>query len=227
MKYKYLLFDADNTLLDFNISEENSIKKVLARYNIDTKYHSTFSQINNSLWKDLEKGLVSRKDLRRIRFERLLKAVSRDDLDPSQLDTEYFNEIALQANPYEDSYQTLEKCTQMGYKCYIVTNGSTKTQKSRLEISRLSKFIEASFISEEIGLAKPNKSFFDYVLNDIGAEDKQCLIIGDSLTSDILGGINSGIDTCLLIRQGAIDTSSITPTYTIYKLSELISLLGE
>lgn len=104
--------------------------------------------------------------------------------------------------------------------------GVTRTQQTRLEISGLNPFFKNVFISDEIGYAKPRKEFFDYVINHIKPIRKEeILIIGDSLTSDILGGINSGIDTCLINHYNMKNDTSIQPKYEIRKLTDLYSLL--
>jgi 2-haloacid dehalogenase len=120
-----------------------------------------------------------------------------------------------------------EELAKAGKNLYIITNGHTVTQTKRLKNSNFIKYIKKSFISEQIGYQKPNKEYFDYVLNEINANESECIIIGDSLSSDIKGGINSGIDTCWFNPYNKENTGSVIPTYTVNTFSQIIDILKE
>lgn len=225
--YKFLLFDLDNTLLDFNESERQAICQVLDKYNIPKEFAITFSKINDKLWKILEKGEISREQLKIKRFELLLAQVNRTEIDHKAISDEYFELISNVSIPYDFSYEILQKCRVLDYKIVIVTNGSTYPQEKRINSSGLKNLFDYVFISEKIGASKPSKSFYEYVLSVINAKANQCLIIGDSLTSDILGGVNSGIDTCWYNPNKIKNTNMIIPTYTVNDLNQIFSILGE
>ena len=111
---------------------------------------------------------------------------------------------------------------------FIITNGIKSIQESRLGASPIKKYIEKSYISEEVGFEKPSTGYFDFIKSDIkGFEADKALVIGDSLTSDISGGIAAGIDTCWFNPRNKILPAGITPTYEIHALGELFAILGE
>lgn len=223
-KYSHLLFDADNTLLDFSKSEQIAITEVFDKYNVSLENVELFSRLNDRAWKEYEKGSVSRSELRISRFQSLISHINRFDLDPKVLDSEYFEAMSNTSINVPGSIELCKKCAEMGYKLYIITNGSAYTQNKRINSNVINKYITKAYISEEIGLSKPNKDFFDYVLKDIKASSSDCLIIGDSLTSDIQGGINSSIDTCWYNPLNT-EPKGIAPTYTISDLKQLIHIL--
>jgi 2-haloacid dehalogenase len=201
MKYSTILFDLDDTLLDFGKAEERAVKLLMEKYNIPpTKENrELYIKMNKAKWAALEKHEITRDDLFSKRF------------------TEYFEAVGIVADGIKanDEYITflseghfliegaLEVCEELSKECqlYIITNGAKKAQYGRLTGSPLMKYIKDVFISEEIGADKPDKEFFSYVLERIPEKDiRKIIIVGDSLYSDIAGGINSGIDTCWLNR---------------------------
>lgn len=219
-KYTTLLFDADETLLDFPASEKAALKGVFEAFGIQysEELRSTFSKINSALWKQLEKGLITRDVIRIRRFEQFCEAtcVSAEPKDMSEL---YVKLLGQSCFVYEGAKELCKKLSEK-YELYIVTNGIGTVQQSRLAKSGLLPYFKDVFVSEKIGSQKPEKKFFDFVFENISEKDKsKVVIIGDSMSSDILGGINAGIDTCFFNPLGREEVYS--PTYAVKSFKEL------
>ena len=219
-KYTTLLFDADETLLDFPASEKAALKKVFEVFGIDysEELRATFSKINSALWKQLEKGLITRDVIRIRRFEQFCEA-ARVLADPKDMSEQYVKFLGQSCFVYEGAEELCKKLSEK-YELYIVTNGIGTVQQSRLALSGLLPYFKDVFVSEKIGSQKPEKKFFDFVFENIPEKDKsRVIIIGDSMSSDILGGINAGIDTCFFNPAGREELYS--PTYTVKSYNEL------
>lgn len=222
MKYDFLLFDADDTLLDFKRAEREALSEALKRFGISPTEEliASYSEINDSLWKLLETGGIEKNELRTKRFELFLRKHG-FEADHLQMAAEYTDRLA------EKSYLmpgALEICRYFYGKCriFVITNGIKAVQTGRMNVSPIKRFIERSYISEEVGAEKPSRDFFDRVMNDIeGFECDRALVIGDSLSSDIAGGMAAGIDTCWLNPHSKKCPDIIKPTYEIKCLDEL------
>lgn len=222
--YKHLFFDADNTLFDFNQAEHLALIELFDKYSIPQtdEYFNNYVEINEGCWRELEKGLLDTEALPTERFKRFfdfyhLKADAR---------TAGEDQLAMLSKhgcllPF--AYQALTLLKERGYKLYLITNGYKDVQRGRLKDANLNHFFEAIFISEELGVSKPDKRFFSYIEERVEFNKKEALIIGDSLSSDIALGINVGIDTCYL-DHSKMATSTL-PTFTIHSLEELSTLL--
>ena len=228
MKYEYLLFDADDTLLDFKRSEREALSDSLLKFGIEPtdELISAYSEINDSLWKLLEKGGIEKNKLRVRRYEIFTERFGLD-VDPARLAVEYTDRLAEKSFLMDGA---LRLCRELygRYRLFIITNGIKSIQESRLGASPIKKYIEKSYISEEVGFEKPSTGYFDFIKSDIkGFEADKALVIGDSLTSDISGGIAAGIDTCWFNPRNKILPAGITPMYEIHALGELFAILGE
>lgn len=225
--YRFLLFDADETLFDFHHAEREALRKALLQNGIEysKEYQNLYSKLNLSLWKQLELGNITKQELLATRFCRFFEAAG------IQGDTEAMR-VSFQANLAAEGRLlpgALELCRElsMQFELYLVTNGIAQTQRTRLASSGLQPYLKGVFISEEIGTPKPQKQFFDAVEQSIaGFVKEQALIIGDSLTSDIKGGNLAGIDTCWYNPHGESNDTDAKPTYTIADYKELKKLLG-
>lgn len=225
-KYTTLLFDVDDTLLDFKRAEAESIKYLLKYKNVEPtdELVQLYSQINGDLWRQFELDKVTREELQLLRFERLFLelGMSVDTLECSQIYRKKLNESAYLM---EGARQLLDSLYGK-YKMYIITNGLAKTQHSRLALSDLNKYFDYIFISEEIGYNKPKKGFFDKVYEIIPEKDKsKMLIIGDSLTTDVAGGNNECIDVCWFNFNKKPIPVGYQFDYIINSLGELTKLL--
>ena len=222
--YKYLLFDLDDTLLDFGKAQVLAFKKLLEDENIEYSDESfeKYETINKSLWRSFERGEISNKEVTSERFIRFF-ALFGMKVDGSEVDNRFRSYLAEGNQLFEGIVEMLEKLS-LTHKLYIASNGIGITQHTRLINNNLNKYFDKIFISEEIGSKKPDREFFDIILKEIGVEDKgEVLMIGDTLTSDILGANNVGIDSCLVDIHG-IENSEINPTYKIAKTIDLLNI---
>ena len=223
-KYKYLLFDLDDTLLDFGKAQVLAFKKLLEDENIEYSDESfeKYETINKSLWRSFERGEISNKEVTSERFIRFF-ALFGMKVDGSEVDNRFRSYLAEGNQLFEGIVEMLEKLS-LTHKLYIASNGIGITQHTRLKNNNLNKYFDKIFISEEIGSKKPDREFFDIILKEIGVEDKgEVLMIGDTLTSDILGANTVGIDSCLVDIHG-IENSEINPTYKIAKTIDLLNI---
>ncbi len=220
MKYTTILFDSDDTLLDFKASERQAIYRAfeLADLPFDEEIRAVYSEINHGLWKALERAEISTEELLCERFRRLFERYCYD-YDPSAMNDLYFNCLSETAFTMQGAVEVLEYLSGR-YELDIITNGVGYIQTARLGNADIRKYIKHLFISGEIGISKPHKGFFDYVLSHIDEKDKsKILVIGDSLTSDIKGAINAGLDS-VYIGEGESQA-----TYCVSNILELKNIL--
>lgn len=223
MKYEILLFDADDTLFDFGKAMRTSLQKSMEALGISfqAEYCTVYETLNTALWQQLERGEITKDELRRRRM------------------AEFFAEIGVRAEPAKMQEKYQQCLNNSAYllpgvkevlaalsarqRCYIVTNGFAETQRGRLKKAGIDSFFKGLFISEEIGFQKPKKEFFDAVFSVLGEEMRNhTMIIGDSLTSDILGGNNAGIATCWYNPHRKENPQKIPVTKEIRSLTELM-----
>lgn len=226
MKYKTLLFDADMTLFDFKKAEEVALVQTLQRHGHPSGEDvvQQYSAINDSLWKALEQGQLKREELVVKRFQLLFDQRNLSD-DAAAFNKEYMSTLA-ELPILLDGAQDLCKSLHGKYRMYIITNGSAVVQHRRFSKSPLLPYFEGYFISEETGSQKPQRAYFDYVRANIPDWDAEStLVIGDSLTSDIQGAINYGLDSCWLNPGGAAYTLEQPCTYEVASLAQLKTLL--
>lgn len=221
--YKYLLFDADNTLLDFDRAERQALLETLSLsvLKFTDEVHERYHIINDNEWKKLERGETTKERLRTERFSKLFDEFGFDgNLYSKEIADIYTTNLSRQGQLMDSAEKVLD-CFSKKYSCYIVTNGIAEIQKSRIAATTLGKYIKHSFVSQELGCEKPSLAFFEKVFSHIGDDDRSgYLVIGDSLTSDIAGAINAGIDSVLISKE-----HSALPTYCIKNLEELYSIL--
>ena len=232
-RYEYLLFDADNTLFDFSLAEYISFGETCRKGDLpySEELYRAYSEINDSLWKRIEKKEITLEFLKTERFRLLLVSMGWKDDEitlgkAEKLRDTYVETLGKQAC-LVDGAEELCKALAGRYKMYLVTNGIGRIQRSRFGKSALKPYFDGIFISEEMGTAKPEKAYFDHVLREIGSPEREkCLVIGDSLTSDCDGAIASGLDICWYNPKNG-DAKNRTLTYTVTKLSDIIRLLDE
>lgn len=229
MDYPILLFDADNTLLDFTKTEEHAFRETMQKhgYPYDTEVKRIYDTINHGLWKQFERGEITRDQVVFTRFGTLFEELGVNG-DGAAFEREYQETLSAGSYLIDGALELLEILKkEEGCQCYIVTNGVARTQHRRLEESGIVRYVDGIFISEEIGCQKPSNQFFDVVFAAIGDEKrKDALIIGDSLTSDILGGNNAGIKTCWYNPEGMKNKTQAVADYEIQCLSELYQIVG-
>jgi putative hydrolase of the HAD superfamily len=227
MKYEVILFDADDTLFDFKKSEKEAFKNTMLEFNIEynENHHlKIYHEINTAIWKEFENGLITQERLKVERFKRLSDALMAE-FDENEFAKTYIRHLANGSFLFEGSID-LVISLHKEYKLSIVTNGLKDVQNKRIRQSIISKYFENVVISEEAKVSKPDPKIFEYALNNIKYTDKsKVLMVGDSLTSDIQGGINSGIDTCWYNPGRIENKTGIIPHYEISHLLELQEVL--
>ena len=212
-------------MADFDKAEEISISNTFIHFGIDTCYSRRFSEINSSLWRLFEIGGIEREEIKTKRFQLLLDELGINNISASEMSEKYLYELSCSSYTYEGAAELCEELAKAEKNLYIITNGHTVTQTKRLKNSDFIKYIKKSFISEQIGYQKPNKEYFDYVIDHIPEKDKsKILLIGDSMSSDILGGINFGVDTCWLNPNNA--NATYKPTYEIAKIMHICDIFS-
>lgn len=224
MKYTTLLLDLDETLFDFAKSERYAIDRLMEKYGIPVsdENRKLYSEINASKWRKLEMGEITRPQLFRERFEDFF-GKTHVEADAAEANIAYMQFLSQASFILDGALEVCEKLSKK-YALYLVTNGTKIVQNGRLNGSPIMKFIKDVFISEEIGFNKPQKEYFDYVLEHIGERDKsKILVVGDSLSSDIAGAMNSGLDSCWVNRNN--QKTDVVPTYTICDITELLNIL--
>jgi 2-haloacid dehalogenase len=225
--YKLILLDADGTLFDYDKAEEAALKKTLTHIGVEenlSEIHKRYRIINADLWRRLEQGTISKDELRYKRFNILLKEFH-ISCRAEEFSTYYLERLG-EGCFLLDGAEELCRELSVNYPLVILTNGMKEVQLSRLGNSSIKDFIDDIVISEEIGVSKPHPSIFEYTLNKLKHEKKEdVLMIGDSLTSDIQGGINFGIDTCWYNPENRENKSWVEPTYRITSLKEIKGIL--
>ena len=226
MRYHTILFDADGTLLDFERSEYEALSDVLSEFGIpDTpENHKIYSAANAEQWRLLEKGLVSRAELRINRFHKFLNAIGFSASSYAMADS-YMHALAKKSHLLDGAF---ELCRELCRDCelYIITNGFRFIQQGRFNPSPIAPFFRDVFISEDIGVEKPDIAFFDHVKAHIpNFRSESTLVVGDSLSSDIAGGIGVGLDVCWYNPKKKTPPADMKITYTVSELSEILSIV--
>lgn len=236
-KYKKILFDLDNTLIDDDANRSYAIKKILKEKNeiISQEKIKEFIKIDNQFWKDRANGKIKNSYefktveekidwLRAQRFIMFFNNISLEEaIQISNRYTEYLKENII---PIENSKEILEYLVKKEYDLYIITNGPIKPLKDKLEKANINNYIKCAFSAEEAGRMKPHKEFFDRFFQKVNIENKNdILIVGDELEKDVLAGIKNGMDTCWFNKDFQNNNTDIKPTFEINNLEELKNIL--
>ena len=227
MRYTTVLFDADDTLFDFQLAEHEAIKSVLLRFGLpcEDSVIKTYSEINLSLWKLLELGKIQKSELKVRRFEIFCEKMG-FDVDAKEMAIAYMDALSKQNYLKEGA---LELCDRLHGKCRlcIITNGIKSIQTKRFSTSPIAKYFDKIFISEELGYDKPSVEFFRLVEQALADFDKEkTIVVGDSLTSDIKGGIGYGLDTCWFNPHGNKSPDNMNITYTVDSLEKIYDIVN-
>ena len=223
---EFLLIDLDDTILDFHKAERIGLENTLRHYGVEPTEETIalYLQINAVHWRALEQGQMTRKQVNEGRFETLFRQLGRE-VDGAECAAYYLSQLAL-THDYLPGAEEAVKALSKKYRLFVASNGNSVVQFPRLEQSGLNNYIEKAFISEALGENKPSKAYFDLCIAQIpGFDPAKAMMVGDSLTSDIQGGINAGIPTCWVNTFGKENTTAIHPDYEISSLTELETLL--
>jgi len=224
---KYVFLDLDDTILDFQKGERKAIRKTFSHIGIepDDATVSRYIEINLECWRALERGELTRNQVLHGRFERLFSEVG-FVFDSVKAQEIYQTNLAKEYDFLPGGKELLREFKFLKkYKLYMATNGIPEVQEPRINDSGVGEYFSGIFISEKIGYAKPDPRFFEKCFKQIeGFKKEEAIIVGDSLSSDIKGGINAGIKTCQF-NPGDKPYNDIKPDYKINNLSQLIPLL--
>jgi len=226
--FKVILWDVDATLLNFEKAEEAGIRGCFEKYNLGEctdEMLENYKVINRGYWQAMERGEIEKPVLLVKRFEDFLNAYGLDSSVAAGFNELYQILLGETVVFYENALETVRALKGKVLQC-AVTNGTKVAQDGKLRNSGLDKEFDHVFISEVVGIEKPNKGFFDAVFAEIGSFDKdEVLIVGDSLTSDIQGGVNAGIKTCWFNPKGVENTSKLKPDYVIKDIGEVSEIV--
>lgn len=226
--YDYFLFDLDNTLFDFNKSQQVAMEELFADHGFELtpEVKAEYKHINERMWAEYEKGNKTQQEVMEDRFAELKDQFGLE-LDPKEFNKEYLYKLGKGNHMLDGTEELIHKLKANGKKVYIVTNGETNIQYSRIALSPIKDELDGIYISEEIGYKKPQPEFFEYVLNAIGIKDRnKVLIIGDRLSADIKGANSVNIDSCWLNPNGAGLSGDAKPTYEVDCVSKIGYLLN-
>jgi 2-haloacid dehalogenase len=221
--YETLLFDFDHTLFDSDASEAMAFVETLNEFGVaDPNDHfATYQGINHALWVAVEQGTITPNDLRTERFSRLATAIGLD-ADPVAIADRYVVAMGANGDLYPGAFAILEKLAA-STTLALVTNALSEVQRTRIARVGIGLFFDAIVISGEVGPSKPNPAIYDITFELLNHPTKErTLMIGDSLSSDIKGGTNYGIDTCWYNVNGKSASSTDRVTHEISNLEELL-----
>jgi len=226
MSYDVLLFDLDDTLLDFGMTEHNAFRLLFEEYGLPNginDYHDSYRTISKVLWDDLENGHTTLAELKVERFKRLFIEHALD-IDPVVFGQKYIENLGKEVHMIAGVEEMFEG--MQDFRIALLTNGFKDAQHARVNGSALKNLFEVIITSEETGFQKPQKEIFAYALEKLQISNpSRVLMIGDSLTSDIQGGNNFGIDTCWFNPTKKQNLTNIEPTYEIHSWDHLVGIL--
>lgn len=226
--YKYLLWDIDGTILDFIASEAIAIRKLFQKYNLGVctdEMLYDYSSINDKYWQILERGEMTKPQILVGRFREFFTKYNLDVCVAPAFNEDYQVELGHCPVFMEHAKEVLAACKGK-YRLIGVTNGTKIAQVGKLKTSGLDKVLDAVYISEDVGIEKPNIEYFEYVFaHEEIANKGEVLIIGDSLTSDMQGGVNYGIDTCWFNPRHKSNTKPFNVTYEVDDLLKILKYI--
>ena len=229
MTYKFLLFDLDHTLLDFDAAEDVALSQLLNEEGVEDiqAYKNYYVPMNKTLWKDLELKKITKQELVNTRFAKLFAHFGIEK-DGAYLAERYQFFLSKQGQIFPGVEDLLKKLIHQGFELYAATNGITYIQTGRLEQSGIAPYFKEIFISEQLHTQKPDAAFYEKIGARISNFDKKnALMIGDSLSADIQGGNNAGIDTVWYNPDHLENNTQAQPTYEVDSYQALLELLDK
>ena len=226
MRYPYLVFDADNTLFDFDAAEKNAHRQVCGKHRLafTEEGYALYRRCNAQLWQDFDRGLCSKEFLLTERFRRYL-SLTGETGDPEAMNRDHLRALGESAVLLPGA-EALCRRLAAGHELYLVTNAVESVQRARFERSAIRPYFRDVFISEAIGCGKPSPAYFAYVLRAVpGLTAENGLVIGDSLTSDIQGANNAGLACCWFNPKGLPRPDGLRIDYEVRTLEEIADLV--
>lgn len=232
MGYKYLFFDLDNTLWDFDANAKFTLRVLFDQYDLGScfpdfdTYYRLYSENNNHLWRLYGDGKITKEALNTERFLFPLRSVDASFLSvASQMQEAYLPLLAQQTRLMDGALELLDYLRSKRYELYLISNGFVEIQQLKLQRSGLEGYFKKCYFSEHVGAHKPAKQFFDYAIKSSNAVKKQSLVIGDNFDADIVGAKNAGIDQVYYNPHPSAAPLPFAPTYQIANLQELIPII--
>ncbi len=227
------LFDLDQTLLDFHASEYKALGIVLKKNGLSfsEEVYRAFKAYNKALWLELEKGTISRTELFTMRFRDVFSRCEGDasELDPLQVNDDFIRTMSVNGVLMDGALEFVRRVKENipDARIYIASNGATINANGRIASTGLDRYIDGLFISEDMGVTKPDAAFFDICLERIGEPKSSCIMIGDSLSSDMLGAKNASLDSVWFMPSGNIgeDMAAYDINYCASSFDELYEIL--
>ncbi len=227
------LFDLDQTLLDFHASEHKALGIVLGSNGLSysDEIYRAFKEYNKSLWLELEKGTITRTELftKRFRYVFTLYEGDSSNIDPLKINDDFIKTMSVNGVLMDGALEFVRKVKEniQDARIYIASNGATINAKGRMASTGLDRYIEELFISEDMGVTKPDPAFFNICFEKIGEPKSSCIMVGDSLSSDMLGAKNASIDSVWFMPSGDIEKAmqEYDINYYAYSYDELYSIL--
>lgn len=229
-RYTTILWDLDQTLLNFDMSMDYAIRAVFKRFGlaINDEIVAQYDAINRSYWNRLELGEITKEEVKTGRFRTLFEELGIHHVSPEEIEVIYQEELGSVFFYMEGAEELVTKLRAMGYRQYVVTNGVNPTQANKMRLSGLDQIMDGVFVSELMGYPKPMKEYFDAcfaALSDVKREE--CILIGDSLSSDMRGANNAGIKACWFNPDGKEIDLDVEIDYEIHRLDELLTILEQ
>lgn len=228
-KYEALFLDMDGTFLDFEAAEKEAFFRTFASLGLcaDEETCREYSRINLGLWKAFERGEIEKQQIRDSRFTLLFEALG-IEADGLMAEANYERFLGEGHELMPHAKEVLEWLSAR-YPLYVVTNGFKHIQTNRLRLADIDRFMTQKFISEDVGYQKPQKEFFEVCFERMERKvsPEKILVIGDSLSSDIKGAANAGLDSCWFNPGEEENRSGIRPDYEIKSLLALKELLAD
>lgn len=226
--YYCLLLDSDDTILDFTTAQRRTVQQTLEHFEFptDEETQDLFLKIEGEIWEEFNQGKIKKEKLLTERFLRFFRQLGRE-ADAKEMNEYYLAVLAHHPEPIPGADVFLKAVAEVATLA-VLTNGLEGVQIPRIRMSGLGRYLDDVLISEKVGIAKPNPKLYDLALKRLGVENKRrVLVVGDSLTADIQGGINAGLDTCWINPTGAPNETGIQPTYTVRNLEEIVPIVME
>lgn len=227
-EYQYLLWDIDATILDFKKPQNRAVRLLFEEYGFgecSDAMLERYDEINQAHWRALERGEMTKSEILVKRFEVFFAEIGADISVAKEFNQKYNGMLGDLIVFIDGAKETLLKCKEK-YTQVVITNGTKLAQVKKLKNSGLDKIFDGIYISEDVGFEKPSKEYFDLVCERSGIKDRsKALVIGDSLTSDMLGGVNAGIDTCWYNPNHKKNDKGLPLTYEIADFEMLEKIL--
>ena len=226
MKYECVLLDADMTLFDFDAAEQRALRNLFSGMGLvcSDEICAAYHEINKELWARFERGEIEKKTIGETRFTELFARMG--VADGGDANARYMEALAEGSDLLPGALDFL-RALEGRARLFLVTNGTSRIQYARVEAAGIGRFFENIFVSEDAGSQKPQREYFDYVFASVGEDERsRSVIVGDSLSSDIRGGINAGIDSVWYCPGGEVCPPDVRATFTARSYAEILRFLG-